>query len=341
MSQKKRKVEKGKDRVLALSMRPKCMKELVGQTELIDSLSVQLKSGRIPHFFILSGPVGCGKTTLARILALSLQVDRTNFNDLTEQDWEKYKSYDINEINAANKNGVDDVRELVAGMRYHPMAPSKAKVVIMDEAHQLTTAAQNALITETEDVAEYVYYIFCTSAVNKIIPALQRRAYLITPKPLSRAAIGELLKKAGEKIGASENTNTEELVNALIENEITSPGLVLQAAEKFFCGISAVESVTRMDSSKFDSMAICRAVASGNWATTAELCKDVVKADTYMLRACVAGYLKAILLKSSGAKALKMANAIKCLADSQLDDSVCLPSFLAALFLACEHTKSK
>lgn len=340
MSQKKRKVEK-QDRVLALSMRPKYLKDLIGQTELIESLSVQLKSGRIPHFFILSGPVGCGKTTLARIIALSLQVNRTNFNDLTDEDWEKYKSFDINEINAANKNGVDDVRELVAGMKYHPMAPSKAKVVIMDEAHQLTTAAQNALITETEDVAEYVYYIFCTSAVNKIIPALMRRAYVITPKPLTREAIGNLLTKAGEKIGASENANVEELIDALIENEITSPGLVLQAAEKFFCGIPAIESVTRMDSSKFDSMAICRAVASGNWATTAGLCKDVVKADTYMLRACVAGYLKAILLKSSGPKALKIANAIKCLADSQLDDSVCLPSFLAALFLACEHTKTK
>jgi DNA polymerase III delta prime subunit len=334
-----KKVVKKKQRVLALSLRPKYLKDLVGQTELIESLTVQLKSGRIPHFFILSGPVGCGKTTLARIIALILQLNRDDINELSDEDWSKYKAYDIKEINAANKNGVDDMRELVEGMKYRPMAPSNAKVVILDEAHQLTAAAQNALITETEDVSEFVYYIFCTSAINKIIPALLRRAYVVTPKPLSRIAIIELLEKAQEHIAIE--MEIEDLINALVENEVTSPGLVLQAAEKFFCGIPAIECVTRMDASKFDSMAICRAVASGNWTTTAGLCKDVVKADTYMLRACIAGYLKAILLKSSGAKGIKMANAIKCIADSQSDDSVCLPSFLAALFLACEQTKTK
>ena len=337
MSQKKRKV--GEDRVLSLSMRPKFLNDLVGQQELIDSLSVQLKTGRVPHFFILSGPVGSGKTTLARIIALCLQVNQKNFDDLTSEDWDRYKSFDINEINAANKNGVDDIRDLVAGMKYQPISPSKAKVVILDEAHQLTTAAQNALITETEDVYDYVYYIFCTSTINKIIPALVRRAYVITPKSLTRTAISTLLNRARDKSGFT--GDIEELTDALVNNEIASPGLVLQAAEKFFCGIPAIESVTRMDSSKLDSLAICRAVASGNWTTTSKLCKDVVKADTYMLRSCIAGYLKAILLKSSGPKGVKLANAIKCLADSQLDDSICLPSFLAALFLACEQLKGK
>ena len=185
------------ERVLALSMRPKLLNDLVGQTEIIDSLKSQMNSGRIPHFFIISGPVGIGKTTLARILALSLQLQRKDFL-LTDNDWLQYKKLEINEINAANRNGIDEIRQISNNLKYKPIFPSSAKIIILDEAHQLTNAAQNALITETEDVAEYIYYIFCTSTINKIIPALRRRAYIITPKDLTESEIKELLCQAKE-----------------------------------------------------------------------------------------------------------------------------------------------
>jgi hypothetical protein len=327
------------NRVMALSMRPKYLQDLVGQRELCLSLTTQIQSARIPHFFIISGPVGAGKTTLARIIGLCLQVNSKNFEDLTEENWSNYKKYDIQEINAANRNGVDDIRQLVENMKYKPLPPSKSKIVILDEAHQLTSAAQNALITETEDVSEHVYYIFCTSVVTKIIPALMRRAFILTPQPLTSSVIPLLVEKACEKTGYG--GDRDELIEVLIANDITSPGLILQATERFFSGIPPLQSVLISESSKFDSMSICRAVASGKWVACAELFKNVTKSDVSMLRGCILGYLKAILLKSNGPKCLRIAKAIQCIATSVLDEQVCLPSFLACTFIACEHLRLK
>lgn len=320
------------DRVLALSMRPKTLEDCVGQSEFKSNLTTQLNTGRIPHFFIVHGPVGAGKTTIARILALYLQLKR----DVVETDWNDFKQYDIQEINAANKNGIDDIRTIVENMRYKPMPTSAAKIVILDEAHQLTIPAQNALLTETEDVANHVFYIFCTSVLNKIIPALQRRAYIISPRPLDKDDIKVLLQKAAEYV--QYNDEVEPLHEALTMNFVTSPGLILQAAEKFFSGFPAIESVHNCETSKLDTMAICRAVTAGSWKDTAILVKSINKNDVTMIRSCLLGYLNKVLLGSVGTKAVSAAKAIRNLVDDTGNE--CLPGFIASICIACEHMKS-
>ncbi len=305
-----------KSRVLALSMRPGVLDKLIGQDEWIASIQSQFQTGRVPHFYILSGPVGSGKTTMSRILALMFQ-DGT---------LENYKKYDIRELNAANQTGVDDMRSVIESMRYQPIAPSKAKVVIFDEAHQLSVAAQNVLITETEDVKPHVFYIFCTSIPNKIIDALKRRAFHITPKPLTPDGIRMLVTEAAVKANyAGDLTN---FINYLDIESITSPGLVLQACERFFLNLSPSSNGTSI----FESLSLCRAVSTGDWDTVKDLCKNLTKADVFGLKASICGYLKSILLKSSlGDKSgMNIANAIKI-----IDGSEELPVFIGSLFTVC------
>lgn len=323
------------DRVLSLSLRPKSADECVGQDDMITLLENQFSSGRIPHFYIIHGPIGSGKTTIARILALALQKDPKLAEKRlyhTEEDWKMYKKYDIREINAANQNGIDDIRTMVEGMGYKPMAPSRARVVIYDEAHQITTAAQNTLLTETEDVANHVFYIFCTSNISKIIAALQRRAYIMTPRALAEGDIRTLLTKAATATHSVDDI--EPLVRALIDNGITSPGLVLQAAEKFFGGMPPEESVFQNDITNLDTMAICRAVAGGKWPDAAKQLAPISKSDIMMVKMSVLGYLKAIMVKSPGQKAIHLAKAIRVIGNEDGNDNI--PMFLANVCLGCE-----
>jgi energy-coupling factor transporter ATP-binding protein EcfA2 len=291
-----------KQRVLSLSLRPSQLSELIGQDTLVKSIKSQFDSGRIPHFFIISGPPGSGKTTLARIIVNLLN------------------TRDVREINASNKNGIDDIREVIEGMQYLSTTGS-VRVVIFDEAHQITTPAQNALLKETEDTANHVYYIFCTSNISKIIAPLKRRAFILTPEPLKLESVVKLVNHAAKTADFKEST--ESLIDHVKD---MTPGLILQACERVFCGLPLTEGT--LDS--VENLKICRAVATFRWSEISVALKDVTKHDVIGLKASICGYLKTIMLKNPNMKVAKM---IDLISKSSNEDSVCLPSFIAAIYL--------
>ncbi|RKO94704.1 P-loop containing nucleoside triphosphate hydrolase protein [Blyttiomyces helicus] len=332
-------LEKKKEkRVLSLSLRPKTLEDLIGQDEMVNQIRNQFRT-RLPHFFIISGPVGSGKTSLARIIALCIQLGKYESLTLGSNDWDIYKKFDIVEINAANQTGVDSIRAIIEKCRFKPMLPSKAKIVILDESHMLTAAAQNCLITETEDVADHVFFIFCTSTLGKIIPALKRRATHLLPKPLNADSVKQLVSFAAQE--AEWKSDITEFLTVINEHDISAPGVILACAERFFSGINAKESVVLSDSGAIDAFQLAKRVASGDWQNSASYLSQITKGDIFSVKLCVLGYLKAILLKSSGEKAINLSRAILVISESSPDDSACIASLIASICLACEHLGPK
>lgn len=309
--------------VLSLSMRPKSLDDLIGQEHNINLIKNQWLSGRKPHFIIISGDIGTGKTTLSRIISAIIQTDSVeiSYKDIN------LSSYDITEINASDKNGVDDIRDLLTKIRYKPQIGSLAKIFILDEAHQLTKSAQDAFLKDTEEPPEHVFFIFSTNNVSKLSKALLRRAFLITMSSLHDEDIENLLKKS---IGSEKDTI--ELKEVLIQNEVRSPGLILQACEKFLAGCKPIECIYSTDITNADTMNICRLVSSGKWSEVSKILSEIKKEDIFMLRNCILGYLKAILLKSVSSKAICLSEAILTISQNETYE---IPAFLASVCIAC------
>lgn len=138
--------------------RSKSLAEIVGQRHITDILSQAIKSGRISHAYLLTGPRGVGKTSVARILAHEI-------NGLPYTDDSSH--LDIIEIDAASNNGVEDVRDLREKVQIAPVSAAK-KVYIIDEVHMLSKAAFNALLKTLEEPPEHVVFILATTDADKL-----------------------------------------------------------------------------------------------------------------------------------------------------------------------------
>lgn len=159
-------------RVLARKYRPTNFGELIGQEVLVKTLSNAIQTGRIAHAFILTGVRGIGKTTTARIIARALNCDKGPTIDpcgicdhctAIAQD----RHLDVMEMDAASRTGVDDIREIIDGVRYRPSS-ARFKIYIIDEVHMLSKNAFNALLKTLEEPPPTVKFIFATTEIHKL-----------------------------------------------------------------------------------------------------------------------------------------------------------------------------
>ena len=164
-------------RVLARKYRPLNFTKLVGQNNLIKTLSGSIERGRLAHSYILTGVRGVGKTSTARIIAKLFNC--TNPEKSSEiainpcgvcdscLGIAEGKNIDVLEIDAASNTGVDNIRELIDGVGYKPLT-SKFRVYIIDEVHMLSKGAFNALLKTLEEPPEHVKFIFATTEIRKV-----------------------------------------------------------------------------------------------------------------------------------------------------------------------------
>ena len=160
---------------LARKYRPKSFADVAVQTHVSNTLRGAIARGRVAHGYLLCGPRGTGKTTLARVLAMALNCE--NRNESGEpcgqciscvRIWSGASSLDVVEIDAASNRGVDDARELRERAMYAPSGENRWKVYIIDEAHMLTREAWNALLKILEEPPPRVVFVFATTEPQKI-----------------------------------------------------------------------------------------------------------------------------------------------------------------------------
>ncbi|WP_433345348.1 DNA polymerase III subunit gamma and tau [Micromonospora sp. CA-111912] len=189
--------------------RPRTFAEIIGQEHVTEPLSQALRSGRLNHAYLFSGPRGCGKTSSARILARSLNCEQGPTPEPCGQ-CESCRSLatdggsiDVLEIDAASHGGVDDARELREKAFFAP-AHSRFKIYVIDEAHMVSSAGFNALLKLVEEPPEYVKFIFATTEPEKVLGTIKSRTHhypfrLIPPKVL-RPYLEQLCEAEGATV---------------------------------------------------------------------------------------------------------------------------------------------
>ena len=158
--------------VLARKWRPKTFADLVGQEHVVKALQNALGKGRLHHAYLLTGTRGVGKTTIARILAKSLNCENAQHGEPCGQcqscrDIDAGRFVDLLEIDAASNTGIDNIREVLENAQYAPTA-GKYKVYIIDEVHMLSKSAFNAMLKTLEEPPEHVKFILATTDPHKV-----------------------------------------------------------------------------------------------------------------------------------------------------------------------------
>ncbi len=197
--------------VLARKYRPTDFSSLIGQDTMVRTLTNAFDSGRLAHAFILTGVRGVGKTTTARIIAKALNCvgphgdgnatiepcGQCQFCISIAED----RLVDVLEMDAASRTGVDDVRELIEGVRYKPVS-ARYKVYIIDEVHMLSRNAFNALLKTLEEPPEHVKFIFATTEIRKIPVTVLSRCQRFDLRRVEVATLSAHFKMIADKEGA-------------------------------------------------------------------------------------------------------------------------------------------
>ena len=263
--------------------RPNSFDEIVGMETTIKSLKSELENGS--HVFLFTGPAGCGKTTLARIVAKEVGAGELS----------------IREINSAENRGIDTAREILEQMRYNP-SDGKALVWILDEMHMITNAGQNALLKALEEVPETVYFFLCTTNPEKLIAPLKTRCSEIVVKPLKDEDMLYLLKRTARSEKIKLDSEIYERIVELAKGG-SRKALKLLAKVLYLENKEDMLDVLKSNSDSEDNpetIEFCRAlIKKSNLSTLMSLLGKIDLSDAEKVRQSVMGYCNACILKGN------------------------------------------
>lgn len=264
---------------LYLKYRPQTLSEFKGNKEIVATLKGMLKKENIPHVFLFHGQTGCGKTTLARIIAKELKCNDNN----------------IIEIDTAQFRGIDTVREIRRNAQFTPLGGSN-KVYIVDEIHKATGDAQNAFLKILEDTPAHVYFILCTTDPQSLLPTIKGRCSQFQVQLLDDDDMEELLNSITK---AENDTLEKEITDQIILDAQGHPRNAIQILEQVLSTPAKrrliVAQKTAIEQS--ESIALCRAlIKREGWSKVKTILQGLKQQEAESVRRVVLGYASSVLL---------------------------------------------
>lgn len=237
---------------------------------------------------LICGPSGAGKTTLARILAVS--VNTKSFGVYDPKDYSKLMGdIDYTEVNAADFNGVDAMRGFARMGDLLPAA-GKKRVIVLDEAHQITSAAQNALLKPLEDGPESTLWILLTTAPDKILKTVKQRCLTVVLRAPDEDAIKRIIMDAKAHLDTPPD-NTKKLRQFLARGAYSGRQIVT-ALERYAAGSKTFDTTDPTE--EIPSIEVCRALMAGDWPKIQRAVAGTSADALRQLRMAVLGYLRAV-----------------------------------------------
>lgn len=298
--------------------RPKTVSELVGQVEVRKMMAQWFGTSTTPQTILLSGPTGCGKTTIARIIRRQLKI--------SSMDW--------NEFNAATDRGIEVVRTIEAQAELNPMK-GEFKAWNIDEAHQLTTAAQHGFLKLLEEPPRGVFFILSTTNPKKLLPTIRSRCTDIVVKNLTMTELKKLVKSIGKK---EKKTLTDDVVEEICkaaDGSARKALVVLGSIIKIKTEKDQLEVISKVQIEK-EAIDVARILMrpTATWNDVKTILKDLGD-DQEKVRHTILGYASACMLNPRGPKARQATTVgraylmIQCFRDHFYD------SGKAGLYAAC------
>jgi len=261
--------------------RPQSLEDMSGNRSLIVTMKGLLKNkSKCPHTFLFVGGTGCGKTTLARIVALELGCTPNN----------------LIEIDTAQFTGIDSVREIRRSSQFTPLGGG-VRVFIVDEVHRMTADAQNAFLKILEDTPEHVYFILCTTNENSLLATVRGRCSRHQVSVLTDEEMKGLIEEIAEKEDATlDSTVVSRIIKSAQghpRNAITILEKVLATPEKRRLKVAEEEQIIETE-----SIELCRALyGRKRWGEVSKILRTLKASDdAESIRRMVLGYMNSILL---------------------------------------------